>query len=96
MTSQAGRGPFSMRRALFDEPAGRQVNDLVSGVAFNDNNYNNEDLACRIAALPLIQKIAVLDVVDRFWSDEGPRECDHRASLEALGVVFNKTVHQLY
>lgn len=86
---------FSGRRALFGETARQQVDQLASGVYHDDEGSDTSaDLAQRIEALPIIQKIAVLDVIDRYWSPQATKTCDLRMSLEALGVVFAETGHQ--
>lgn len=89
----AHNGGFSTRRAWFHESARFQIDRLASGVYDEDDGTSDIDAARRIEALPLIQKVAVLDVIDRFWSPDAPQTGDLRTRLQALGVVFPDTAH---
>ncbi|SEA96329.1 hypothetical protein [Rubrimonas cliftonensis] len=89
---EAHNGGFSGRRAWFEESARMQLRLLAQGV-HDDAPNDNLNLARRIDALPTLQSIAIMDVVDRFWTPSGIVEGGMQGLLESLGVVFSRTGH---
>ncbi|SEB02119.1 hypothetical protein [Rubrimonas cliftonensis] len=88
----AHAGAFSVRRAWFRETTERQLARMAGGI-FDDDPARNGPLANKIAALPLPQRIAVLDTVDRYWLGR----TWHLVSAEDLadfGVVFAESGHE--
>lgn len=90
----AHTGGFSSRRVRCNETARFQIDWLASEVYDEDDWGSDMELAQRIEALPVIQKVAVLDIIDRYWSPDEPKTGDMRTCLQALGVVFPTTGHE--
>lgn len=92
----AHNGGFSARRARIGETARPQLDRLALAV-FNgwddDNSESERALAQRIEALPTLQKIAILDVIDRYWALRKVANGGMRDALASLGVVFADTAH---
>lgn len=84
----------SERRRLFRETAELQAHDIPANV-YDDDPYcpASRDLSRRIASLPPGFDLAILEVIERFWSDDNNR-VTFVEKMAAKGVRFCQTAHE--
>ena len=83
----------SERRAWFGETAEFQAHVIHANVYDDDPCPASRDLSRRIASLPSGFDLAVLEVIERFWSDDA----SHGTFVEktaAIGVRICQTAHE--
>lgn len=90
---KAYQSGFSLRAPWCAHEAQHQIASLASCVDDDDLTDHSLDLARRIEALPTRQKIAILDVIDRYFAPRGVVLDDFQDDLESLGIVFADTAY---
>ncbi len=82
---QAHSAPPSFRREVFGETLEQQLEWLSWGVQDDDPCRESSKLSKRIAALPRMLKLTVLEAIERFWTGEAEASSlDER--LQHLGL----------
>ena len=83
----------SERRAWFDETAEFQAHVIHANVYDDDPCPASRDLSRRIANLPPGFDLAILEVIERFWSDDNNR-VTFVEKMAAKGVRLCQTAHE--
>jgi hypothetical protein len=83
---------FSLRRKCLDVDAGQLIEAMIDGLV-DRASPENDVIADKIRALPLPQRIAILDTVDRYMLLHTYWGGCVETGLRSLGVVFAESAH---